>query len=97
MPRTPDPTRSNSRIRAFRVTNAAGKLLGFDDEIILTPAETNRQALTDRANQSLAVNAAYLTKPNPTPAEQAAQLRQLTLETSALIRLMMDRIESVDS
>lgn len=96
MPRVAEPARTNTRVRSFRVTRANGTLLGFDDEAILTPTETNRQTLLDRAGNAIAANNAYIAKPAPTAAEQTAQILLLTRECSALIRLMLDRIEAAD-
>ncbi len=61
------------------------------------PAEqVNAKTLQDRTNQALALNATYLSTSSPSAAQVAAQVRRLTQECSALIRLVNGALDSTD-
>jgi hypothetical protein len=57
---------------------------------------TNRRTIEDRAAQALTANATYLALGTPTNAQVAAQVRRLTQECSALIRLALNQVDSTD-
>lgn len=59
----------------------------------------NAATLRDRASKALTANAAYLTKVTDGTATNADHTRQIALATrecSALIRLLLHRLESID-
>jgi hypothetical protein len=62
----------------------------------LEVTETNRTTLTDRAAAALAVNRAYIANPAPTTAESIAQVKALTRQNTAVIRLLLGLLEEVD-
>lgn len=60
------------------------------------PDEDNRDTLQARAVNALAANSTYMAVPNPAAAQVAAQVKLLTRECSALIRLLLGKLDSVD-
>ena len=60
------------------------------------PRASNRDALRQRAAAALDGNAAYLASASPTNAQVAAQVRLLTREATGIIRLLLDRVESIE-
>lgn len=57
-------------------------------------AETNRRALVAKARAALTANATYLAIASPTNAQNTAQIKALTRETSALIRLVVKALDT---
>jgi hypothetical protein len=53
----------------------------------------NSRAILDKARAAIAVNAAYLALPNPTTAQNLAQIRRLTRECNGLIRVLLSAFE----
>lgn len=58
--------------------------------------EGNRTTLQQRAQNALATNADYLALPSPTNAQAVAQVRALTQECSAVIRLLLNLLDATD-
>lgn len=58
--------------------------------------EQNRQTLEQRADQALQTNATYIALASPTNAQHFAQLKAVTQECSALIRLLLRRLDATD-
>lgn len=56
-------------------------------------AATNRGTLTDKATAAIAANVTYLGIASPTNAQVAAQVKALTREATAVIRLLLDRTD----
>lgn len=83
-------------IRLFQVFNDAGERIGTDTEVVPTPEQVNAATLRNRLLQALAVNTAHLAKPTTTTAEDKAHLRLVTQELSALIRLMLEQLNTID-
>lgn len=87
---------SDSRIRLFQVFNDSGQQIGTDEEPVPTPEETNSATMRSRLLQQLAANAAHLAKTTPTNTENTAHLRRITQQNSALIRLMLELLDTTD-
>jgi hypothetical protein len=58
--------------------------------------EQNRAMMRSRLLQALAANAAYLGLPTPTNAQNTVHLRLVTQELSALIRLILEQLNTTD-
>lgn len=58
--------------------------------------DQNRATLAQRAENALRANANYLALATPTAAQQAQQLDRVTRESSALIRLVLGLLDSMD-
>lgn len=61
-----------------------------------TPVEANRTTLANRASAALDANRTYLALTSPTNAQNLAQIRLLTRECTALIRLLLNRLDGTD-
>jgi hypothetical protein len=59
-------------------------------------AETNRRALLSKASSALLANATYLAIGSPTSAQNTAQIRALTRQVTALIRLTTRALDTQD-
>jgi len=62
----------------------------------LPVTEQNSATLRSRLLQALAANAAYLALPAPTAAQNTVHLRRVTQQNSALIRLMLEQLDTTD-
>jgi len=61
-----------------------------------TALRTNKRTIEDRAAQALSANATFLAIASPTNAQTLAQVRRLTQECSALIRLALNQLDTTD-
>ena len=61
------------------------------------PGEKNRRSIEERLRQRLDANRDYLALATPTAAQQRAQVARLTRETNALIRLVLDLLDTDDT
>lgn len=83
-------------VRVWRITDAAGIVVGQDVEAVPTPAMLNEATLLDRAAQALTVNRAFLDLASPTNAQTLAQVKALTRQVSALIRLQLRALDDIE-
>lgn len=59
-------------------------------------ASTNAQTLRDRLLAALATNQTYLARTSPTTAQNTAQVKALTSQTSSLVRLALGLLDSTN-
>ena len=64
---------------------------------VVPPEEKNRRSIEERLRQRLDANRDYLALASPTAAQQRAQVARLTRETNALIRLVLDLLDTDDT
>lgn len=67
-----------------------------ENELPARERAANAEALSKRAEAVLDANRAFLAIANPTVAQTAAQVKALTRASSAILRLLLDRLESTD-
>lgn len=82
----------------LRVPRGAKLLVEADavkDGYTYQPPEPHT-VLRERAESALAINATYLERDTPTNAQNLAQIRALTRECTALIRLVLDLVDTTD-
>lgn len=70
-------------------TFANGQLVSFVEEQVDVTTEVVTYDLHAKARKALTANAAYLALATPTNAQVAAQVKALTRQTNALIRLLV--------
>lgn len=58
--------------------------------------DTNRTAIEDKAVQALQANADFLAFASPTNVQTLAQVKTLTRECSAVIRLLLRKLDTTD-
>jgi hypothetical protein len=76
--------------KTYNIINPDGSLTAVTENV---PAEdTNRQSIETKAVNALAANVTFLALANPTSAQVSAQVKLLTRETSALIRLLLNQL-----
>lgn len=66
------------------------------DAHVWVDRDANAGQLRDRARQALDANKTFLAKTSPTNAEVVAQVKLLTVECSALIRLVIRALDATD-
>jgi len=86
----------DTRVRRFRVFNDAGERIGTDEETVPMPEMANAATLRNRLLQALSANTAHLGKATTTNADNTAHLRRITQQNSALIRLMLEMLDTTD-
>ena len=86
----------DSLVRRFWVFNDSGERIGTDEEIIPTQEQVNAAALRSRLLQSLAANVTYAALTAPTATQTTAQTRRNAQQNIALIRLMLDLLDTTD-
>jgi len=86
----------DDRIRRYQVFGDTGQPIGIDEETVPTPEMVNSATLRNRLLQALAANVAHLAKTTTTTAEDKAHLRLVTQELTALIRLMLEQLKTID-
>ena len=58
--------------------------------------EANRVTLQDRAENAIQGNKDFLALPSPSNAEVVAQIKELTKQNNALIRLVVQKLDATD-
>jgi len=76
-------------------SDGQGTVLG-QGTVTVSDEAVNVDVLRDRAGTALATNAAFLAIGSPTNAQVLAQTRVLTRECTALIRLLLNMVDSTD-
>lgn len=56
--------------------------------------ETNKRSLESKAAQAIAVNETYIARTAPTTAQNTAQIKALTRQNTAIIRLLLKKLDS---
>lgn len=67
-----------------------------DESAPLRTAEVNAETLEQRLSNAIQANLDYLALTSPTNAQNVAQIRLLTRENLALIRMVTQRLETLD-
>lgn len=83
--------------RVYEVTDAGGVVVGYDTEAIPTPAMLTEASIRAKARSALTANATFLAVPSPSAAQTTAQVKLLTRETQALIRLLLAEFDADDA
>ncbi len=75
--------------------DAGGVAVSATERITWKPgtASANADELLGKAGQALDINAAFLALAAPTNAQNAAQIKALTREVSAVLRLLLGRLD----
>lgn len=94
---------------SYRAIASAGELLAGEtladtlpqsllDSLAATETQrtVSRSTLVSRADTALTGNKTYLAIASPTNAQVAAQVKTLTQQNSAVIRLLLGRLEATD-
>lgn len=78
--------------RAYNATEKADKAARAAAET----KQTNTRTVEDRARAALTANATFRALQSPTNAQVLAQVRRLTAQCSALIRLTLNDLDTID-
>jgi len=57
-------------------------------------AETNKRSLESKANTALTSNTTYINLASPTTAQNTAQIKSLTRQNNAIIRLLLKKLDT---
>ncbi len=79
-------------INGVEVTLAQAKTAVANEPEVI--AETNKRSLESKANTALTGNATYLALASPTNAQNTAQIKALTRQNNALIRLLIKKLDT---
>lgn len=81
-----------------RTYDGDGRLLSEEDtvESPQTQEQRNADTLRQQIDAALEANRSYLAAPAPTSAQTAIQVKLLTRETTAIIRLLLLRLDGTD-
>lgn len=77
----------------IETSDGQGRILAVT-EVPDDPTKVTRRTLEDRATQALDANRAFLALQSPTNAQTLAQVRSLTRQNTALIRLLLGRLDA---
>jgi hypothetical protein len=80
--------------RTFDVSDGKA-IIGRDVETIPTTVQVNAATVQSRAKAALTANATFLAVPTPTAAQVGNQVKVLTKESSAVIRLLLGLLDDV--
>lgn len=76
------------------ITAAQAKtLVASEPEVI---AETNKRSLEAKSNTALTANATYIAIASPTNAQTTAQVKALSRQNNALIRLLLKKLDTTN-
>lgn len=79
-----------------QVFDARGKLLSEEVVQVDVTAEVVEVALHEQVRDALAANRTFLALASPTAAQNAAQVRALTRQVTALTRLTIRKLDGTD-
>lgn len=83
--------------RRISLPDGSGEIeVDAEDELSNQDRARNAESLRQLVDKALEANRAFLAIPNPTSTQTAAQVKALTRECSALIRLLLGRLESIE-
>lgn len=83
--------------RRITLPDGSGQIeVDAEDESVQNDVTANAESLRRQVNAALEANRSFLAIANPTPPQTAAQVKLLTQECSALIRLLIGRLEGPD-
>lgn len=83
----------NDQYQVIETVTSNGKTLQFVFKAGSLGA--NQQTLFANARTAIAANSTYLALANPTAAQNTAQIKRLTREANALIRLLLGELQDV--
>jgi aspartate-semialdehyde dehydrogenase len=78
-----DPSKPDSNVRSV-------------EQVPVPLDEANRRVIETRGRQALEANATFLALPNPTNAQNAAQVKALTRQVNGVIRLVLGALDGTD-
>jgi len=91
----PDGTVSVTKDGATVVHSNDAVTARVAEQLAAQALDANASTLRSRAQRALNTNATFLALASPTNAQTLAQVRNLTRETSALIRLLLNQVDDI--